>query len=100
MTRFLYIIFYGFARLLSLLPLRMLYGFSDGMYVLVFHVVGYRKKVVYENLRNAFPEKTDKERDLIARKFYHHLCDIMVEIIKMLHISNEEIKRRMVFSNN
>ena len=45
--------------------------------------MGYRKKVVYENLSNAFPEKTAKERDVIARKFYHHLCDIMVEIIKI-----------------
>ena len=72
-------IVYGFVWLLSLLPLRVLYLFADICYVLLYYVVRYRRKVVMMNLRNSFPEKTEAELGKIAKGFYHHLCDILVE---------------------
>jgi len=92
-----YIIFLTFGKLLALLPLRLLYVVSDMFYPIAYYIIGYRKKVVYENLRNAFPEKSEQEIDIIAKKFYRHFCDIMVEILKLLHISREEICKRMKY---
>ena len=93
-------IVYGFVWLLSLLPLRVLYLFADICYVLLYYVVRYRRKVVMMNLRNSFPEKTEAELGKIAKGFYHHLCDFLVESYRMWHMSAEEIKRRCVFNNN
>lgn len=85
-----------FVYLISLLPFWALYALSDVLYVLLYHVIGYRKSVVYENLRNAFPEKTDKERRRIARRFYRFLPDLVVEAFKMRTISAREAEKRMV----
>jgi KDO2-lipid IV(A) lauroyltransferase len=82
-----------------LLPLRLLYVLSDILYFWVYIVAGYRLKVVRENLSGSFPEKPEKELRLIERKFYHHFCDYFVETIKLLHISDEEMSRRMKFEN-
>lgn len=84
-----------FVYVISLLPFWALYVLSDVLYVLLYHVFGYRKAVVYENLYNAFPEKTDRERREIARKFYRFLPDLIVEAIKMRSISGEEVKKRI-----
>jgi len=94
-----YRIFYGFCRLVAFLPLRCLYLISDALFVLVCYVVRYRRKVVLENLRNSFPEKSERERRRIARKFYHFLCDLFIETIKMIHIDTPQIHRRIKFSN-
>jgi len=96
---FWYRIFYGFCRLLALLPLRCLYLLSDLLFVLVCYVVRYRRKVVLENLRNSFPEKTERERRQIARKFYRFLCDIFIETVKLTNIDIPQIRRRMHYSN-
>ena len=96
---FWYRIFYGFCRLLALLPLRCLYLISDLLFVLVRYVVRYRYKVVMENLRNSFPEKTEKEHRKIARKFYRFFCDLFIETIKALCISTPQIRRRIHYSN-
>jgi KDO2-lipid IV(A) lauroyltransferase len=79
---FWYKIFYRFCWLLALLPLRCLYLISDFLFVLVYYAVRYRRKVVMENLCNSFPEKPEKERRQIARKFYRFLCDLFIENIK------------------
>lgn len=84
-----------FIYLLSLLPFRALYVLSDIAYLLSYHVIGYRKAVVFENLRNAFPEKSEKERLQIARKFYRFLPDLLVEAIKMRSISAEAVEKRI-----
>ncbi|MGQ7870569.1 lysophospholipid acyltransferase family protein [Sunxiuqinia sp. sy24] len=83
---------------LSFLPFSVLFGISDFIYFLLFHVTGYRKKVVYSNLRNAFPEKSEKEIDDIARKFYRHLSDLGVEAIKLQSISEKELDKRITVS--
>jgi Kdo2-lipid IVA lauroyltransferase/acyltransferase len=90
----MYYIVYGFLWLISLLPLRILYVFSDGFYGLVFYVFKYRKNVVMNNLLMAFPEKTEEERKKIAKKFYHNLIDTFIEIIKMISASKKSIGKR------
>lgn len=79
---------------LSLLPLRILYIFSDGVYALLYYVVGYRRQVVAENLRHAFPEMTEEELEKTAKKFYRSFCDQWIETLKLLSISEKELNRR------
>lgn len=93
-----YYIIVGIWWLLSLLPLKILYLFSDMLYVLVHHVIGYRKKIVRKNLTNSFPEKSLDEIKQIEKGFYHFFCDYIVETIKQFSISKEEMKKRMVIS--
>ena len=81
-------------RLISYLPFGALYVISDLLYLLLYKVFGYRKKVVLENLRNSFPEKTRDEINKISDRFYRNLCDIIVESIKMISISKEELLKR------
>jgi KDO2-lipid IV(A) lauroyltransferase len=67
---------------------------SDVFYLLVYYLIGYRKKVVRENLLKSFPEKTSKERSKIEKQFYLHFCDVFFETIKLLTISQTEFRRR------
>lgn len=99
MKKVLFILFYGGIWLLTLLPLRVLYLFSDLCFALVYGVIKYRRGVVDTNLANAFPEKTDKERQRIAFDFYRHLCDSFFEILKLVHLSQKEVQRRVLSSN-
>ncbi|MFZ4456385.1 MAG: lysophospholipid acyltransferase family protein [Bacteroidales bacterium] len=94
-----YWLIYGIMVLPALLPLRVLYLISDLLYPLVYHVVGYRKKVVRRNLVNSFPEKSEEEILSIEKKFYRHFCDFMVESLKQAHISKEEIMMRTELKN-
>lgn len=90
----MFIIVYGIVYLISLLPFRVLYVFSDGLYGLIYHIIGYRKKVVMHNLKIAFPQKTELERIIIAKKFYHNLIDYFFESIKLLTITDKEFYKR------
>ncbi len=78
-------------------PFRVLYILSDILYVLVYHVVRYRRKVVMKNLSNSFPEKSGKELRDIMRQFYRNFADYFFETIKLGHITDDEIKKRMEF---
>jgi len=82
---------------LSLLPLRVHYLLSDCLFWILYGMIGYRKRVVRSNLASSFPEKTEAELQQIERGFYHFFCDYLVESIKLLTISREELKRRLVF---
>lgn len=86
-----------FIRLLSRLPLRALYVISDFLFVISFYVVRYRKKLVWRNLKSAFPEKTTEELRIIEKEFYRNLCDYAVEMLKLFTISDKELKQRVVF---
>ncbi len=88
----------AFLKAFSHIPFWFLYGLSDFFYVIIFYVVEYRKKVIYTNLRNAFPEKSEKEIDQIARKFYSHFCDMSLESIKMHSLSSKQLKKRLSYS--
>ncbi len=94
----MYYIIYGFFYLLSLIPWRLIYLISDVLYAFVYYVIGYRKDVVMFNLSIAFPEKTESERIRIAKDFYHNFVDTIVETIKMISVSNNELKKR--FTSN
>lgn len=86
-------------KLISFLPLWVLYIFSDIIYLFGYHILKYRQKVIFENLKFAFPEKSEKERRKIAKKFFRNLTDSFAETIKMYSISKEELKRRIKIQN-
>ena len=94
-----YILIYPILWLISILPFRLLYAFSDFIYLFIYRIFGYRKKTVQENLNLVFPEKSKQEINRITKAFYHHLCDMIVEAIKSLTISESEMKKRFVFTN-
>ena len=94
-----YILIYPILWLVSILPFRLLYALSDVLWVFIYKIFGYRKSTVKENLRLVFPDKSEKEISNITSKFYHHLCDMMVEAIKSLTISEAELKKRYKFTN-
>lgn len=83
-------------RLISRLPLGVLYVLADLCFPLLYYVARYRRKVVTENLNNAFPELSPRERRQIRRRFYRWFCDYVVETLKLLSISRQEMMRRMV----
>ena len=99
MNLLIYILVYPIIWLLSILPFRILYFISDGVYLLVYYVIGYRKKVVFNNLKLSFPEKSDKELVKISKKFYHHFVDVFIEMIKSFTVSKEAVYKRYKFPN-
>ena len=94
---------YYLLRILSWLiykmPWRVRYGLSDAFFVIIYYIVRYRRKVVNLNLANSFPEKTQKERDLIAKKFYRHICDSFIETLYFDHTSLTAGKNCVKFVN-
>ena len=94
-----FILVYPFIWLLSILPFRILYFISDMAYYVIYYIVGYRKKTVYENLKLVFPEKNEVEIKTIAKKSYRHFTDIFVEMIKSFTISEKELTKRYTFKN-
>ena len=99
MQLLLFILVYPIIWLISILPFRLLYLFSDFVCFLVYRVFGYRKKVVRENIAMALPHLTVKERLNIEKKFYSHMCDMFLEMIKTMNISQKEMEKRFVFTN-
>lgn len=94
-----YILIYPILWLISILPFRLLYIVSDIIYIFLFKIFGYRKTIVKNNLRLVFPDKTEKEINTITKKFYSHLCDLFLEMIKTLSISKAQLNKRFVVKN-
>jgi Kdo2-lipid IVA lauroyltransferase/acyltransferase len=94
-----YLLAYPFIWGISILPFPLLYLFSDFIYFIVYKIIRYRKNTVRQNLKLALPNLSDQERLVIEKKFYHHLCDMFLEMIKTMSISKEEICKRFVFKN-
>ena len=94
-----FILTFPFLWIISILPFRIFYWFSDFIYLIVYYIIGYRKKTVKENLALALPHLSDKERLVIEKKSYHHLCDMFLEMIKTMTISSAEMNRRFVVTN-
>ena len=84
---------------ISYLPLPVLYFISDFLYLLLYRIFAYRVKVCNANLKKALPNKTEEEIKIIEKKFYAHLCDVIVETIKSFTISPKELKKRMKLQN-
>ena len=95
--KILYYIVLSVWYLLSLLPMKVHYFISDLMFILLYRLIGYRKQVIRQNLQVSFPEKSEEELRKIERGFYHFFCDYLVESVKLMTISTENIRRRMVF---
>lgn len=93
----MYYILYAILYVFSLLPFFILYGISDFFYFLAYRCFGYRKKVVFGNLDIAFPEKSQQEKEVIARQFYKNLIDTFIESIKLLSISDKTFAKRATF---
>ena len=81
------------------MPWWVLYLHADLLYFVAYYVIGYRKKVVRQNLAECFPDKSVKERKVVEKEFYHHFTDYVAETLKLLHISDDDMRRRMVFHN-
>ena len=94
-----YILVFPILWLISILPFRIFYFFSDLVYVLVYYIIGYRKKVVYDNLKLVFPDKSEKELFTIRKKFYKHMCDMFLEMIKTMSMSEKEMRKRFQITN-
>lgn len=87
-------------KILALLPYSILYLFSSMIYPILYYVIRYRREAVHSNLINSFPDKSEKEIIEIEKNFYRHFCDYVMETLKLLHISDDEIRRRMRFTNS
>lgn len=97
MKKITYGLVFSVAYGISLLPFGVLYLLSDLLYIIVYNIVGYRRDVVMKNLKMAFPEKSEQEREQIRKQFYHWFCDYIVETIKLLTISNEKLLQHIEF---
>ena len=96
LTRLLY---YVIIIPLSRLPFWCLYIISDGLYVIIYRILGYRKKVVSTNLKNSLSHLSESEIKRVESLFYHHLCDLVVESLKGFSITEEQVMQRMKFLN-
>lgn len=94
-----YALLFSVWKLFSLLPLRIMYILSDGLFYIVYYVTRYRRKVTRKNLTESFPEKTLNEVISIEKKFYHFFVDYVWETCKLASISSKNMKKRMVFVN-
>lgn len=99
MNQIVFYLTYPIIWLFSILPMRVLYVISDFLYILIYYVFGYRKEVILGNIKQALPEKTEQEHQLIAKKFYKHFTDIVVESIKAFTITKKNIQKRYRFKN-
>lgn len=98
MQAIVYYLTLPFIYLLSLLPFPLLYLFSDLVFFLLYHLIGYRKDVVLQNLRNSFPDKSEKELLVIRKKFFHFMCDLFIETFKTLTISPANMLKHCAFT--
>ncbi|HAE14395.1 MAG: lysophospholipid acyltransferase family protein [Chitinophagales bacterium] len=99
MKRIAFWVSYPFMLLVAALPLRALYLFSDILYVIIYHLMGYRRRLVWKNLRRSFPEQDKETLRRWRKKFYHFLADTIVETVKTISIRNERLYSRFRFDN-
>ena len=99
MAYIIYILLYPIIFLVSRLPFWLLYRLSDGLYILIYYLVGYRKSTVRQNLALVFPNKSIRERKMIEKAFYKHFADLFVEMIKAFHMPLKQMKKHFVFNN-
>jgi Kdo2-lipid IVA lauroyltransferase/acyltransferase len=94
-----YYLLFGFTWFISLIPFWLIYRISDLLFFINFYLIRYRKKVVYKNLHLSFPEKSDAEINRIARAFYRHFSDFLVESIKCISMSKRQHAKRFKYQN-
>jgi len=94
MQLFIFVLAYPFLWLISILPYRLFYGFSNLVFLLIYHVISYRKKVVANNLKLVFPTTPLPELHRIRKDFYRHMCDMFLETVQTMNLSKEEVQRK------
>lgn len=99
MNALVYYISIPFIYLISLSPFWLIYGLSDLVYLLLYYLIGYRKEVVHTNLKNSFPDKSEKELLSIQKSFYKYFCDLVFETLKSLTISSKSLEKRVKFDD-
>jgi len=99
MKLFSFVLTYPIIWLLSRLPMPILYLLSDVLYLLLYYIIGYRKEVVHNNLRIAFPEKSETEIIRIQKKFFQHFTDLTIESVKAFSVSASFIKKHYTYTN-
>ncbi|MCB0737767.1 MAG: lysophospholipid acyltransferase family protein [Bacteroidetes bacterium] len=99
MKAVLYYLSLPFIYVVSSLPLWLLFGLSDMLYVLIYKLLSYRLEVVRQNLQNSFPNKTANELRLIEKHFYRYFCDMVLESLKPLTISEKKLREMVLFQN-
>ena len=99
MDKFVYYLFRFLVVLMRITPFWLLYGIGDFAYLLVYKLVGYRVKVVNDNLTKSFPNKTTKEIKILEQRFYKHLSMVMVESIKGYSMTTKQIVKRFKYIN-
>ncbi|HVI48321.1 MAG TPA: lysophospholipid acyltransferase family protein [Chitinophaga sp.] len=92
----MYYLLFAICYVISLLPFPVLFFISDICYVLVYHVFGYRKTVVMANMKQAFPEKSEEEIKILAKKYYRNLTDMMVETLKSLSMTKAQLREHVI----
>ncbi len=99
MQLLVFVLAYPWLWVISKLPFPIIYGIADVLFYLIYHIIGYRRKVVYDNLSLVFPEKSTEEKKRISKKFYKHLCDSFLEMVKTTSLSKSEIAKRYAITN-
>lgn len=99
MTSLQYYLLFAFTWFVALLPFWLLYRISDLLYYIAFYIIRYRKETVFINLRNSFPAKSDQEIMQLAKSFYRHFCDFVLESFKSILISTQNLDKRMKYLN-
>ncbi|NNK11985.1 MAG: lysophospholipid acyltransferase family protein [Flavobacteriaceae bacterium] len=99
MQLLVFLLAYPILRLISILPKPLFYGFSDIAFVLIFYLFRYRRKVVQNNLKLALPDLSEEERKRIEKKFYSHLCDLFLEMVKTMDLSKADVAKRYNIKN-
>ncbi len=94
-----FILSYPLLWLISRLPYRLFYAFSDAVFLIVYYGIRYRRKTVYRNLTLTFPEKPEAEIHRIQKAFFHHMCDVFLEMVKTMGLSREAVKKRFKVTN-
>ncbi|MEH6746983.1 MAG: lysophospholipid acyltransferase family protein [Maribacter arcticus] len=89
-----FVLIYPFLWVISILPHRLFYGFSDIAFFFVYHIFGYRRKVVQNNLNLVFPNKPKEEINRIEKEFYKHLCDTFLEMVKTMNLSKKAVAKK------
>lgn len=99
MNFIVFAIAYPLIWVFSRLPMRILYLKSNIIYLFMFYITGYRKKVVLENLKLSFPKKTEAELRIISKKFFKHFIDLIMESVKAFSISKKQLSKRYTYKN-
>lgn len=96
MLKFLKLAGVSLLKAFAHLPFWIIYRISDFLYFVIYYLVGYRKKIVFSNLKKSFPEKSDIEINKIAKRFYRHFCDMTLESVKLYRMTDKQLDERLI----